>query len=358
MTQTPGSSPENNDLEERNLSAEEQGGEGSQGPDAKPDDSSTSEVAKEPKSMLEAVKAVVAEDKGAASTTVKPGESGAQKPGVAAAAKDGAAAKPGEAAVPDEQLPFHTHPRFRQLLKESNEGKEIKRQFDLIAPEAQEARDVRQFMVANDLAPAEVAEGFKIMALLKSDPVAAYELLMERVEGLQTLIGEKLPADLQAKVNDGTLDEAAAKEVARSRFSTAHAARMSQMTTQRAQQTVQQTAEQRQQEESQRNMLDQQAGVIEWEEGIKKTDPDYGKKEQFIIAETANLSRLNPPKNRADAVALVQQAYKNVNANVARMLPARRTVAPVPGGSPSSADKPQPKTMKEAVRMAAAGEIT
>lgn len=353
MTKESGSSPENTDLEE--TQSAETGGEGQSGSDANSSaDSSGAEVAKKPVSMLDAVKAVLPE-KGAASTAVKEGEVGTDKEGDKTTAKDGVV-KSTTTPVPDESLPFHKHPRFQEVLKQANEGKAYKQQLEVLRPEAEETRQVRTFMADNGLAPQEVAKGFEIMALMKNDPVKAYELLAGYAQSLQATIGETLPADLQKKVDDGVLDIDAAKEVSRARFQTNFQQQRSEQQIQQAQQTVAQTAQQRAAEDYQRNAQAQAEGVMGWEASIKKTDPDYAKKEPFILAEAQRLSRENPPKNQSDAVGIVELAHKNVTANLTRILPARRSVAPVNGGSPSSTDRPKPKTLREVVASAAAGE--
>lgn len=59
---------------------------------------------------------------------------------------------------PDAQVPFHNHPRFKQVLQERDSYK----------ADADQYRNITEFMSTNKLIGEEVAEGFEIMALLKS----------------------------------------------------------------------------------------------------------------------------------------------------------------------------------------------
>jgi hypothetical protein len=111
----------------------------------------------------------------------------------------------------DAKLPFHEHPRWKEVIAERDGFREDAGRF----------REIEGFMQSHGLTGEEVAEGFDIMAKLKSgDPARLGEVrdyFATRLAFLDDALGNVLPDDLQQKVANGEIDEAAAKEVARLR---------------------------------------------------------------------------------------------------------------------------------------------
>ncbi|API60538.1 hypothetical protein BSL82_15645 [Tardibacter chloracetimidivorans] len=270
----------------------------------------------EPTNLLDVVKGVV--DK----------KEPAEEESSTSEAAEGSEAKTDEAKaeevedVAEADVPFHNHPRWKAVIEERN----------ALRPEAENYRKITGFMDANGLTGPEVAEGFEIMALLKSGDMGnltkARDWFAERLQSLNEHLGEALPDDLQQKVNDGLVDEVLAKELARERSQRTH------LETKTAERT-RQDEETRRASETQRVATDMATAVQQWEDGIKAKDPDYAAKKAKLV-ETQALAIVardgKRPQNRDEAVALVDRAYREVNDNLKVFAPKPKPVAASPAG--------------------------
>ena len=163
-------------------------------PDATPPSSSadTPDANEAPKSLLDVVKNVV---KPETKEPVAPSPTEGQDPAKPADAQ----AKEGEGdPKPDAEVPFHNHPRWKEMIAER----------DSLKPDAEGFRKITSFMQASSLTGPEVDEGFQIMAKLKSGTPAALgevrDWFSERLKALDEHLGFTLPADLQKQVDDAT----------------------------------------------------------------------------------------------------------------------------------------------------------
>ena len=62
-----------------------------------------------------------------------------------------------------------------------------------------------------------MADGMKIMALVKNNPIEAFDALKPVVDSLALQAGKVLPDDLKSKVDDGYMDQETANELAKTR---------------------------------------------------------------------------------------------------------------------------------------------
>lgn len=237
----------------------------------------------------------------------------------------------------EEDTRFDKHPRFQKLLKENK---------DLKAP-AEQYRKIEEFMTQNDLTPDEVADGFVIMSLIKQGRAdEAMQRLSPILENLQTAVGQKLPEDLQKKVDDGYMDEESAKEVAQLR----HQSRVSQTQAERRQQEM---------EAQRQNQTVQgiRSSVAEWERSVRQTDPDYDRKSRLITMAARELVlERGQPRNEAEALSLAKDAYALANEEAKRLSPPKQPTQRRPSGSASSTQAAaQPASLYEVVKQAAVG---
>ena len=112
-------------------------------------------------------------------------------------------------------VPFNKHPRFRQVIQER---KEFKQQAEEFREKSGQFDQVIDFMNENQLTPDEMAEGMKIMALMKNDPMAAQEAMKPHLDMLGRYSGEVLPEDIQTRMNEGYIDQETATELAQARM--------------------------------------------------------------------------------------------------------------------------------------------
>jgi len=232
----------------------------------------------------------------------------------------------------DEQLPFHKHPRFQQIVREKNSFKEDATQF----------RAISDYMAQNRLSADEVDQGFVIMSAIKNDPVRARQMLAETMRQLDAVTGEILGEADSRMVDEGEMSEAAAKELSRYRAQVA-------LQEHRNQESLQQ------QQAHQQRMTKQSiiSSVEQWEQQIATRDPDYAAKKS-IVYDKIRLSQFeNPARTPQEALAVADAAYCGATEVLKAAMPKRMAInAPSSLQSVSSA-RAMPKSLAEVVRMAA-----
>lgn len=255
--------------------------------------------------------------------------------------------KPEDAEVDDATLPFHKHPRFQQVIKERSA---FRQELDTLKPDAEEWRAVRTFMDTNALTPNEVAEGFQIMAAMKVDPIRAREMLSSYWNSLEKFAGNQLPEDLKSKVDEGEVDEAIATELARRRNEADFLRRQQEA-------TYHQQAQQASFDQHAQSQGVMRNAVTDWENGIKTRDADYAVKAPFLMDKVKAAMAARPPQSPEEAIALVESAYKEVGESLRRFTPQRAQATTIKSETSSANVKPEPKSLRDAVRLAAVGHL-
>ncbi len=235
----------------------------------------------------------------------------------------------------DSKLPFHKHPRFKELVQQRNEAKEDADKFNVM----------QNYLADNNLSGEEAAIGLDIMAKMKSDPMAALTALKPYVERLSQEAGIIMPQDIQTRVDDGYLDEDAGKELARSR---AEAVRQKQQN---------ELLMQQQHTQAHREHIDYLASVVhEWEENAEANDPDYDLKRDLVDARVQALrwelgsdgkqyTAQTPEEVRELAQTAYNQVTENYNAKFGNKQPMKTASGGKLGGSPA----PEPQSLQEAI---------
>jgi hypothetical protein len=230
-----------------------------------------------------------------------------------------------------EVLPFHNHPRWKELLSERDSFKSRAEQYD----------KVEQYMVKNQLSPQEVAEGFQVMSLLKHNPVEAYKVLSGHLSRLAPIVGESLPEDISRRVDNGDVDIESAKELAKARAQANLLAQQQQL-----------GVVERQNQEYNAKQTQVRDAVMAWESNIKQRDPDYSAKQKFIMDKVRVMIGNETPNSTQEAIAMVERAYADVNEGMRSFIP-RRSQTVMTSSSSSVSAQPQPKTLLDVVRTAA-----
>lgn len=232
----------------------------------------------------------------------------------------------------DSKLPFHKHPRWKEVLRERDQYRAGHEQFE----------QIQTFMQVNGLSAEEVAEGFEVMAMMRRDPEKALEKITAYAESLELATGRKLPDDLAKRVDDGLVDEDTARETARLRLEAqqrrqqaeAYAAQNAQATQQTAIQSIQQAASQVERE-------------------IQSSDPDYTRKQPFVMDRVRALIVEKQPRTPEEAAAIVRQAHAEITDRLKPMI-RRNPVTTVTSGDATANARPAPKSLFEVVQQAAA----
>lgn len=319
--------------------------------DVKTEVSSTPEPAKgDPPSMLDAVKSALKPKADAAPASQTP----EQQPKAEDPAKT-------EDAPPDEEkdltedelktLSARTQRRFRKLNSEVKTRDALLAQ---VSPKAEEFDRLDQFVRSAGLSPTDVQGTLRIASQLRSDPHAAYEALLPIMQHLEAAVGNVLPPELAQRVQAGYLTEQDALATSRAASHASFARR--QLEEERAEQQEWSQRQERQQQ------LDGAVSTVEsWEKQQAARDPDWHLKQADIRelveldVSRKRLANSSWIPSRDDAMAITKAATDKVNERLKRFVPRPQAVARDPsGGGASPGSQPQPKTMEDVVRMAAA----
>lgn len=272
----------------------------------------------------------------------KPTEAAADDKAAPEAGDDkGEGAKQDESA--DAEPPFHKHPRWQEVQRDRAE---LRRKVEALEPDAAVHRDVLAYMDRHGLTPADVQNGFAIMAALRNDPAEAWKLLKPIVDGVQAFVGETLPDDLRQRVDDGLVDEDTARETARLRNQEAlRQVRAERDAARQAERSGQATAE----------AVRATVQAVDAWVAAKAADPDHAAILPLLEGETLRLQRDWTAKGQTfhtpeAAKALMNSAYENVRKSLA---PKRVPVRSTPASSPPAATTKAPATLLDAVRAAA-----
>lgn len=214
---------------------------------------------------------------------------------------------------PDAKLPFHKHPRFQELVTEKNT---LRQQVEQDKPFSDYGKGIVKFCQDNQVSSEDLQVAFELVALAKKDVKAFEQKLVGILETVQVSSGNRLPADLQKKVADGVIDEESARELAQARLAVQQGRR------------GQESAQLTQQQLLQRNITD---SLNVWEQSKKKTDPDYDKRSSLLSDRYLRLAAQKPPQASGEAVALAEQAYKEITESLkafAPKRPVRKVLAP------------------------------
>lgn len=245
----------------------------------------------------------------------------------------------------DAKLPFHKHPRWQELKEERNKLKAQLEEYGAKVPEltnkAEQLDRIGTFMRDNELTGDEVQRGFEIMALMKHDPKAALDMLVPHLEKLELATGQRLPPDLQEKVDAGETTVEIAREAARARMEAAVATHR----VQKVEQTVQQ-------DRAQAVAQAMKSAVEVWENDVKGRDPDYPHMQSFIVDRTRVLMQQQPPRSPDEAVQIAKRAYAEVKESMRKVMPPRQPTRPVTSDRSSTNAVPAPNSLEDIVRAA------
>lgn len=302
---------------------------------------------KGPKSLLDAVKAAVKPDTGAAgSPAAESGEGksaeGQSKP--AGEKPEGEEEDLGE--VTDEELRgYHskTRRRVKQLLGRIQERDD---QLGKLQPKAQHYDQIVSFCQTAGMNSEEVNTLFNVGATLKSgDPEKALEMIEPYYQALLKATGRLLPDDLRQDLETGRISEQRAHELSRMRARTG----FSQEQVQRTQDEVRRRDAEA---EHKQTVADVGKAVTEWERQQSASDPDYKLKAPRVTEKIElAFARGVVPRNAKEAIDLAVKCKKEVDDELGRILPKKREIREVTGGTSVNAAPPPTSTL-EAIKRA------
>jgi hypothetical protein len=221
-----------------------------------------------------------------------------------------------------------------------------------LSPKAEKFEQIQRFVDDAGLSKDDVNQGFDVMRNLKTDPFKAYEQLRPIMDQLESIVGVRLPDDLQQDVMQGRITEAHARELSRARGQAA-------VTGQQLQRTTQRVEADRQTQAIEAQVNDVASAVTEWEKTTGSKDPDW-KLKQSRITELVELEvmrrQAKEPRyfpSKEEAIEMSKKALERVNAELKSLRPARRAIATTPGADAGSTRTTvaAPKSMLEAAKI-------
>ena len=233
-------------------------------------------------------------------------------------------------------VPFNKHPRFRKLVAEKNE---LKENAERLQADSDQYAKITDFIKQNNLTAKDSVEGFKIMAAIRNDPDLAYKMLGHHLGHVSKMTGRSLPKDIQAKVDDGYLDEDAAKELSQARAKLAREQHL---------RKADQARGVRQQSLNQSEMLT--SALQTWGETTLAKDVDFSLKQpEFNDRVIALVNERGQPQTQAEGLSLVEDAYETVNERFKARQPQPSSIKTAKGGKLSGTPVTEPVSLKDAI---------
>ena len=232
-----------------------------------------------------------------------------------------------------------TRERVEKLLGERNAYR----------AEAEVTQTLRNFLVTNDIAREDFQLTLDLAAAMRRGDFKAFlEGVGPYVQLATQAMGITLPTDLEQEVRAQRMTFDTAAQMSRDRYARALAEQRATRTAQIA--TAQTTTAQTQ--HLQRSI---ESTVASWEQGIRQTDPDYGRKEETVRQLLWSVvNEKGVPTSPEHAVEIAKEAYARANKTFATFAPQRQATRAVPSSvnnRAASGARSEPKSMMEAAEL-------
>ena len=240
-------------------------------------------------------------------------------------------------------------PRTRKRIDEFRaQINGLKSQIGPLEAQAQTTQALQSFLKQADIAKEDFGLVLDLAAAMRRGDFRTFlEGVAPYVKLAQESLGIQLPSDLAQAVRGGHMTQDAARYVAQVRSQQQLAA--TQLT------RVTNETTQRQHAEEVQNFQTSVAGAVsDWEKGVRRSDPDYARKEP-VVRELlhAVVHEKGPPRSPAEAVEIAREAYGRANAMASRFVPNPRSTHQVPSSiNRVNGARTEPKSLKEAIHFA------
>jgi len=237
-----------------------------------------------------------------------------------------------------EKPPFHEHPAWKRVLKERDDARALAESTKPLIEKQQEIDNLCKTHNIN------LQELLEVAVQLDTEPDKALAKLEPIVSALRGLTGKASPTelapDLAGRVKEGVLDPETAAEINKLRL-------QNQRLEAQGKRTTQSTAQQ----QAQQLVANMTTAMNTWDEAKLKTDTDFEKKRDLIQDRWLKLNAVSPVKTVEQAVALCEQAWKEVTESLSKFLPPKpaRKALNSNGSSIANPDAAPAKTLLEHV---------
>jgi hypothetical protein len=200
--------------------------------------------------------------------------------------------------------------------------------------------------------PQAFAQFLEFGKMANLEPHKAIPVLEKTLEALKRRVGEagELPADIQKRLDDGLIDEAAAREIASLRG-------RSQFVEQQTEQQRQQDALDNQRDTEERRVHSIADSITKADKAWQSSDPDYQKLQPLVMDKVLVLLSQEGAnvKTPEDAQKLFDKAVSEGKKQAAALRGPGREIRPMTNGGGGKGAVPDPKNAYEAVTQAYAG---
>jgi hypothetical protein len=240
-------------------------------------------------------------------------------------------------------------PRTRKRIDEFRaQINGLKSQIGPLEAQAQTTQALQTFLKQADIAKEDFGLVLDLAAAMRRGDFRTFlEGVAPYVKLAQESLGIQLPPDLAQAVRGGHMTADAARYTAQ--------VRAQQQLAQGQLTRVTQEQTQRSHTEAVREFQASVAGAVtEWEKGVRRSDPDYARKEPVVQKLLhAVVHERGPPRSPAEAVEIAKLAYEQATAMASRFVPNPRATHQVPSSiNRVNGARTEPKSLKEAIHFA------
>ena len=240
-------------------------------------------------------------------------------------------------------------PRTRKRIDEFRaQINGLKSQIGPLEAQAKTTQELQTFLKQADIAKEDFGLVLDLAAAMRRGDFRSFlEGVAPYVKLAQESLGIQLPADLQRAVQSGHMTQDAARYTAQVRAQQQLAA--AQLT------RVTEETSQRDRAAAVEHFQATVAGAVtDWEKGVRRSDPDYARKEPVVQKLVhAVVHERGPPRSPAEAVEIAKMAYEQANAMASRFVPNPRATHQVPSSiNRVNGARTEPKNLKEAIHFA------
>jgi hypothetical protein len=240
-------------------------------------------------------------------------------------------------------------PRQRKRIDEFRERiKGLESQIAPLQAQANTTVELQNYLKQADIAKEDFGLLLDLGAMMRRGDFRGFlEGVTPYVKLAQESLGIQLPPDLAQAVQTGHMTQDAARYVAQVRSA-------QQLAETRLTRTTQETSQRAHAEAVHQFQAAVASSVSNWEQEVRKADPDYARKEPVVRDLLhAVVQERGPPRSPAEAVEIARQAYQRANSLVSRFVPTPRSTHQVPSSiNRVNGARAEPRNLKEAIHLA------
>jgi hypothetical protein len=313
------------------------------------------------------------EGEGAAATSpsAEGAETGAESDGLEAGRDEATSgtdkANAEQAEVSQQSKGFSNEPEWQRIMRAVNPtaAKEVRgvlrelftKRNELVRQVAQAKPAVETFnRIEAAVGKEGVANTVSLIEGFHEGSADAERILKELLTDVQTRRGSVISSPdiktelekLEAQLGDGAVDED---------YATRRKAELLELEAARAERnrikTQSESAQRKANEERVNKIIEERAQALNsWEKDVAKRDPDYARKQKFVVAEARRLADERQAKSKgllspAEMVAVLKEAYESVSADLGQLLPRPKARKVITGGASSLNSRREPQNEVE-----------